>query len=215
MTADADPQMTAVTRDDGGGPQVTRGASRMPGGAARPMVAAALLGAACVAWSAYPVQPTGAAGTAILTVAAACLAAGTARLATLGLATPEGTRSFEALPVQLWHATVDALRRLPWAEGAVVGALALEALHRSRPWHTALLGAALLGYLLATHLAESAAAAGVLRRQLPVLAAGLGLLVLATGAALLPSAGAGLTADWLRVLAAAAAITVAALALPV
>ena len=79
----------------------------------------------------------------------------------------------------------------------------------------ALLGAALLGYLLATHLAESVAAAGVLRRQLPVLAAGLGLLVLATGAALLPSAGSGLTADWLRVLAAAAAIMAAALALPV
>jgi hypothetical protein len=48
-----------------------------------------------------------------------------------------------------------------------------------------------------------------------VLAAGLGLLVLATGAALLPSAGSGLTADWLRVLAAAAAIMAAALALPV
>jgi hypothetical protein len=179
------------------------------------VVAAALLGAACVAWAAYPVQPTGAAGTALLTVAAACLAAGAARLATLGLAAPEGTRSFEALPVRLWHTTLDALRRVPWAEGTAVGALVLEGLHRSRPWHTALLGAALLGYLLATHLAESAAAAGILRRQLPVLAAGLGLLVLAAGAALLPSAGAGLTADWLRVLAAAAAIMVAALALPV
>jgi len=186
---------------------MTRGAPRMRDGApARPMVAAALLGAACVAWSAYPVQPAGAAGTAILTVAAACLAAGAIRLATLGLAIPAGTRSFETVPVQLWHASLDGLRRLPWAEGAAVGALALEALHRSRPWHTALLGA---------HLAESVAAAGVLRRQLPVLAAGLGLLVLATGAALLPSAGSGLTADWLRVLAAAAAIMAAALALPV
>jgi hypothetical protein len=195
---------------------MTRGAPRMRGGApARPMVAAAVLGAACVAWSAYPVQPTGAAGAAVLTVAAACLVAGAARLATLGLVIPEGTRSFETVPVRLWHATLDALRRLPWAEGAAVGALALEALHRSRPWHTAFLGAALLGYLLATHLAESAAAAGVLRRQLPVLAAGLGLLVLAAGAALLPSAGSGLTADWLRVLAAAAALMVAALALPV
>ena len=196
--------------------EMTRGAPRMRDGApARPMVAAALLGAACVAWSAYPVQPAGAAGTAILTVAAACLAAGAIRLATLGLAIPAGTRSFETVPVQLWHASLDGLRRLPWAEGAAVGALALEALHRSRPWHTALLGAALLGYLLATHLAESVAAAGVLRRQRPVLAAGLGLLVLATGAALLPSAGSGLTADWLRVLAAAAAIMAAALALPV
>ena len=48
-----------------------------------------------------------------------------------------------------------------------------------------------------------------------MLAAGLGLLVLATGAALLPSAGSGLTADWLRVIAAIAAITVGALVLPV
>jgi len=39
--------------------------------------------------------------------------------------------------------------------------------------------------------------------------------VLAVGAALLPSAGAGLAADWLRVMAAIAAITVGALALPV
>ena len=197
------------------GSSMTAGRAGWRGAPLRPMVAAALLGAACVAWSAYPAGAISGFGTAILVVASGCVAAAAARLATLGLASPDGSRSFEYLGMRLWHSTLDALRRGPWAEGAVVGALILEALHRSRPWHTGLLGAALLGYLLATHLAESGAPRGVLRRQLPVLAAGLGLLVLATGAALLPSAGSGLTADWLRVIAAIAAITVGALVLPV
>jgi hypothetical protein len=48
-----------------------------------------------------------------------------------------------------------------------------------------------------------------------VLAAGLGLLVLAAGSALLPSAGAGVAGDWLRAAAAVAAVLAAALALPV
>ena len=185
------------------------------GAALRPAVAAAVLGTACVAWAAYPIRSAGRPSPVILVLAACCVAAGAARLATLGLAPPGGSRVFASLPVRIWHWALDTLRRVPWAEGAVLGALSLEALHRSRPWHTGLLGAALIGYLLATHLAESAAPRGVLRRQLPVLAAGLGLLVLAVGAALLPSAGPGLAADWLRVMAAIAAIAVGALALPV
>jgi hypothetical protein len=191
------------------------GWSAWRGAPLRPMVAAAMLGTACVAWAAYPVRSAGRLGLAILVLAACCVAAGAARLAATGLAAPDGSRVFERLQVRIWHWALDTLRRVPWAEGAVLGALSLEALHRSRPWHTGLLGAALIGYLLATHLAESAAPPGVLRRQLPVLVAGLGLLVLAVGAALLPSAGAGLAADWLRVMAAIAAITVGALALPV
>ena len=42
-------------------------------------------------------------------------------------------------------------------EGALIAILWLEVLHPSRPWHTAVLGATLIAYLLATHLAESAA----------------------------------------------------------
>ena len=64
----------------------------------------------------------------------------------------------------------------------------LEALHRSRAWHTGLLGAALLAYLFAVHLAESRARLAVLRPQAPLIAAGLGLLALAAGAAALPPA---------------------------
>jgi hypothetical protein len=195
---------------------MTAGRPAWRGAPLRPTVAAGLLGAACVAWSADPVPATSGLGPAILVLAAGCVTAGTARLAILGVASLDATpSSFDYLPTRLWHSALDTLRRVPWAEGAVLGVLVLEAWHRSRPWHTGLLGAALLGYLLATHLAESAAPRGTVRRQLPVLAAGLGLLVLAAGAALLPSAGTGLTADWLRVIAAIAAIIVGALALPV
>jgi hypothetical protein len=77
---------------------------------------------------------------------------------------------------------------------------------------------ALIAYLLATHLAESAGGPGeataVLRGQLPVLAAGLGLLVLAAASALLPLAGTGLAGGWLRAAAAVAAVLACALALP-
>jgi hypothetical protein len=51
----------------------------------------------------------------------------------------------------------------------------------------------------------------VLRPQLPLLAAGLGLAALPAGAAALPTAGSG----WLAVVAAIAAVLVAALILPV
>jgi hypothetical protein len=59
----------------------------------------------------------------------------------------------------------------------------------ARPWHTAVLGAALIAYLLATHLAESDASPEVLRPQVRVLAVGAGLLALGAGAGMLPAAG--------------------------
>ena len=95
-----------------------------------------------------------------------------------------------------------------------VAVLVLEALHRSPPWHTGVLGAALLGYLFASHLAESRARPAVLRPQVPLIAAGLGLLALAVGAAALPS-GTGSAAEVLALLAAVAAIAVAGLVVPV
>ena len=101
---------------------------------------------------------------------------------------------------------LEVLRAIPWAEGTVIAVLALEALHPSRPWHTGLLGVALLAFLFAVHLAESDARPAVLRPQLPVLAAGLGLLVLGCGAALLPAAGMSAASGWLRVFAVVAAI---------
>jgi hypothetical protein len=69
-----------------------------------------------------------------------------------------------------------AIRTIPWAEVMTVAVLVLEVRHPARAWHTGLLGAALLGYLLAVHLVETGARASVLRPQLSLLAAGLGLL---------------------------------------
>jgi hypothetical protein len=100
---------------------------------------------------------------------------------------------------------------MPWAQGMTIAVLLLEALHRARPWHTVVLGVAVLGFLLALHLAESVAGPAVLRPQLPLIAAGVGLAAVSAGAALLPAAGSG----WQTVVAGAAAVLVAALALPV
>jgi len=178
---------------------------------------AGLLGAACVAWAASPPGPAGRAGPALTVLAACCVAGGIGQLATAGVMAP-GPGAYPGPLTRLGLGGLDRLRRLPWAEGVTLGALALEAFHPARPWHTAVLGVALIAYLLATHLAESTGSPGeattVLRGQAPVLAAGLGLLVLSAGSALLPSAGAGVAGGWLRAAAAVAAVLAAALALP-
>jgi hypothetical protein len=103
---------------------------------------------------------------------------------------------------------------LPWPQAMTVAALVLEALHPSRPWHTVVLGVVLLGFLLALHLAETAAGPAVLKPQLPLITVGLALAALSAGAAALPAAGSG--SGWpLAVIAAIAAVFVAALALPI
>jgi len=103
---------------------------------------------------------------------------------------------------------------VPWEEGALIAVLWLEVLHPARPWHTAVLGAALIAYLLATHLAESGASPGVLRPQVRVLAIGAGLLALGAGAGMLPAAGPGAGSALLRLVAAGALIAAAGLVLP-
>jgi hypothetical protein len=184
-------------------------------------VLAGLLGAGCVAWAATPAIPAGpAAGAAplVTVLAVACVAGGAGQLAVARVA-PPGLGSYPGVPGRLAAWALLRLRQLPWAEGTVLSVLALELLHPGWPWHTAVLGAALTGYLLATHLAESTTAPGeasaVLRGQAPVLAAGLGLLVLAAGSAALPAAGSGAAGAWLRVAAAVAAVLACGLALPV
>jgi len=180
--------------------------------------AAGLLGAACVAWAAVPAGPAGRAAPFLIVLAACCAAGGLAQLATVALV-PPGAAAYPGplARVGLWG--LYWLHRLPWAEGVVLGALVLEALHPARPRHTAVLGVALIAYLLATHLAESGGGPGetaaVLRGQAPVLAAGAGLLVLAAGSAVLPSAGTGMAGGWLRAAASVAAVLAFALCLPV
>ena len=114
----------------------------------------------------------------------------------------------------MWLWFLRTLRRVPWEEGALLAIVWLEVLHQSPPWHTAVLGAALIAYLLAVHLAETDASPAVLRPQVQVLAVGAGLLALGAGAGMLPAAGAGAGSAVLRLVAAAALIAAAALVLP-
>ncbi len=185
---------------------------------ARLVTTAALLGAACLIWAATPPGSAGPAAPAIIVLTACALAGSAARLALAGVPRPD-TAGYPGPLARLGAWSLDTLRRVPWAEGALLGVLALEALHPARPWHTALLGVALTGYLFAVHLAESGSGRGepaaILRSQAPVLAAGLGLLVLAAGSALLPGAGTGPAGAGLRAAAAIAALLACALAAPV
>jgi hypothetical protein len=178
----------------------------------RQTAAAGLLAAACVAWAALPAQRSAGLSKLVLVAAIGCAVLGTARLV-VGAehSYPAGYRSG---PERAGLALLAALRAIPWADGLVLAVLVLEVMHSSRPYHTGLLAVALLGYLFATHLAESGARPGTVRQQLPLIAAGLGLLVIAMGAVLLP-VPAGQASGWLSALAVIAAILVGGLTLPV
>jgi phosphatidylserine synthase len=181
--------------------------------AAGPRLAAVLLGAACVAWTAVPPRHTGLAALALV-VSIIAVVAGALRLALADVPQPE-EGFFPTAPVRAWLTFLAVLRGLPWEEIAVVALLWLEVQHPARPWHTAALGFGLAAYLLAVHIAESGAPAGrLLRRQAKVLLAGACLLALGAGFAMLPAAGPGAGSALLRVLAAAAVVAAAALVLP-
>jgi hypothetical protein len=51
--------------------------------------------------------------------------------------------------LRVWLSFLETLRKVSWEEGALIAILWLEVLHPSRPWHPAVLGAALIAYLLA------------------------------------------------------------------
>jgi len=174
--------------------------------------AAALLGAGCVAWAAVPQVPKGTADFALF-LAIFGVAAGTLRLALSAVPAPEESYLLPAA-LRAWLMFLATLRLVPWEEGTVLAVLWLEVLHPSRPWHTAVLGAALIAYLLATHLAESGASPRVLRPQARVLAAGAALIALGAAAGMLPAADPGAGSALLRLLAAGALIAAACLILP-
>jgi hypothetical protein len=174
--------------------------------------AASLLGAGCVVWATAPLVHKGLANLALI-LAIGGVTGGALRLLLAGVPVPEDSFLLPA-PLQAWLRFLETLRRVPWEEGAVLAIVWLEVLHKSRPWHTAVLGAALIAYLLATHLAESDATPGVLRPQARVLAVGAGLLALGAGAGMLPAAGPGAGSALLRLVAAGALIAAGALVLP-
>jgi len=174
--------------------------------------AAALLGAGCVIWAAAPLVHQGLANLALV-LAILGVTGGVLRLLLAGVPVPEDTFLLPA-PLRAWLRFLETLRLVPWEEGAVIAIVWLEVLHSSRPWPTAVLGAALIAYLLATHLAESGASPGALRPQVRVLAVGAGLLALGAGAGMLPAAGPGAGSALLRLVAAVALIVAAGLVLP-
>jgi len=187
--------------------QTTRPAS-WPAG-----VVTAALAVAVTAWAALPLHAGGAGTriTFIFTIAVTVLSMGRqAVVAVPRLADRELSSSGERIA----EALLDFLRMAQWAEGVVVGALVLEALHPSRPWHTAMLGVALLAYLLAVNLAETRARPRVLRAQLPVLATGCGLLALAVGAAYLPALPSGASSALILAVAIIATAVIAAMSVP-
>jgi hypothetical protein len=174
--------------------------------------AAALLGAGCVVWAATPLVHTGLANLALV-LAILGVVGGVLRLLLAGVPVPEETFLLPT-PLRAWLRFLETLRLVPWEEGAVIAIVWLEVMHSSRPWPTAGLGAALIAYLLATHLAESGASPGVLRPQARVLAVGAVLLALGAGAGMLPAAGPGAGSALLRLIAAIALIVAAGLVLP-
>lgn len=211
-------------------PTAPESASTVPGSASRvrlatgarvagtlavagPRIAAVLLGAACVTWTATPPRHGGWASLA-LTVSIIAVAASSLRLALSEVPEPEDGY-FQPAGIRAWLWFLSVLRLLPWEEIAVVMLAWLEVMHPARPWHTAALGAGLVAYLLTVHVAESGAGPGrLLRGQAKVLIAGACLLAIGAGAAMLPAPASGAGSALLRVLAAAAVIAAAALVLP-
>jgi hypothetical protein len=188
-------------------PRAARGYSRV-----RALALIGVLTAALISWAALPGQPG--AGPRIAVICAA--AGGLASLAQLALAgLKPSSEPVVSIQDRLVATLVRAIKTIPWPEIMTVAVLVLEVQHPARPWHTGLLGVALLGYLFAAHLVETDARAGVLRPQLPLLAAGLGLLALAVAAAAVPALPAGSTSDVVRVVAVAAAVVVGVLVVPV
>ena len=171
-----------------------------------------LLGAGCVAWATAPLIHTVYSDLALF-AAIVCMAIAALRFALAAMPVPEDTYLLTAA-THFRLRSLKILRRVPWEEGVIIAVLWLEVLHPARPWHTALLGAALIAYLLATHLAESGALPGVFRPHVRFLAIGAGLLALGAGAAMVSATGPGVGSVLLRLVAAGALISAAVLVLP-
>jgi hypothetical protein len=189
-------------------------------GRGRAGLAVLLLAAGAVVWAAVPMSGATRGARPALIAAVLCVALSLIQLASRVAAERPGAEqraaarsayssALEDAVLRVWY----ALTAVHWPEFAVVAVLVLEVLHPSRGWHTAVLGLILVGYLLALHLAESNPGPGILRAQLPLLIAAVGLAVLSAGAGLLPAASAG--PAWLSAIAAVAAVIAAGLALPV
>jgi hypothetical protein len=180
----------------------------------RTVAVTALLAMLAIIWAAYPLD-TGKPGTRITVIVA--VAAGVLTVAQLAVVTMVHLHASDFSPFYLRFADwlLGYVRGIPWPEILVVALIVLEALHRAKPWHTGILGVALLACIFAAHLAETGARPSILRAQLPIIAAGIGLLVLAVGVASVHEQTTGPAYTAIRILAIAAAVVAAALVVPV
>jgi hypothetical protein len=172
----------------------------------------AVVAAAVIWWTAAPVS-SGHAWTQI--VLAIAITTGAMSMVQLALTTEviRQPSSFSASDRAVYR-LIGLIDMLPWAELMTVAVLVLEAQHRSRPWHTAVLAVALTGYLLAVHLTETETGTHAVRAQLPLLSAGVALTALSVGVAVLPGLPAGPGATGFRIGAAIVAVVAAGLVLP-
>ncbi|HEY2505133.1 MAG TPA: hypothetical protein VGI58_01335 [Streptosporangiaceae bacterium] len=177
------------------------------------LVTAAALAAGLITWSAVPLAGGQGGLRAALIVAVIGGVLSLAQLATNAIQ-PRERPIFESVADRIGGLLVTGVRALPWAEVMMIAVIVAEALHRSRPWHTALLAAGLLAYLFSVHLTETLASIGVLRAQVPLIVAGLCLTALSVGAAELPGLSSGPLAAVLAAVAMVACLVAAALVVP-
>jgi hypothetical protein len=173
--------------------------------------ATAPLGAACIIWSAVPLGGTGWAGVVLVVVASVCVLGAAFRLMARG-----GSRTVQSAFAARWSGWLgpgSVLQRAGWESVAAVSIVGLEALHHSRPWHTAVLVLLVASYLLAVG-GDRPVPADVRRAEARVLVVSLPLVIVAILVGMLPSAGTGATSGWLEIIAAITAVTAGALALP-
>jgi hypothetical protein len=171
-----------------------------------------VLTAALITWAALPGRAGSLPRIALICAIVAALAS-LAQLALSGI--PPADDPVSSIPARTIARLLAGIRAIPWPEALTIAVLVLEVQHPARAWHTGLLGIALLGYLFAVHLVETRARATVLRPQLPLLAAGAGLLALAVGAAAVPALPTGSTSEVVRIVATAAAVVAGVLVVPV
>lgn len=185
---------------------------------ARRYLAVGLLAIGTALWAGLPLNQAGRLGNPGFFLALGCAVFGALRLVGEAALPNLPSRSEQLyLPAtsKAWLGGISALVAIPWPQLLIVLAIGLEALHPRRPWHTAVLGIVLIGYLITLHLAESNSRLAAFRPQLPLIIAGLCLTAISVGAAALPGGAGGSGSGWLAVLAAIAAVIAAALALPI
>lgn len=174
--------------------------------------ASAVLTIGVIIWAAAPLSS--ASGGARLALVVAAVAGGFSLFQVVLARIRPAESGLESFLERQGLRIIAAVKAVPWPELMIIAVLTLEALHPSRPWHTAVLGVAVLADLLSLHLAETGANATTLRRQAPLLAAGIGLCALAVGAAAIPSLPTGTVPSVIRVVAVAAAVIACGLAIP-